>query len=183
MLWRISLALSFLILEGCASQIPLLIRQPLPENPGINAVQENISHYEGSYIRWGGTIARVENEEDRTVLEIVARELGNEGRPRRTDASPGRFLARVDDFLDPVVYQQGREITVYGVMEELVGGRIGEHPYMFPAVRVRSYHLWGREDVGRSYYPPYYFYYPPYYFYPYSFYFYPYGFYPFGYYW
>lgn len=183
-LWRVrcgGLVLSFLAAGGCvSSQVPLLVRQPLPENPSISAVREDISHYEGSYVRWGGTIARVENKKDHTVLEIVARELGDEGRPKGTDFSPGRFLARVDDFLDPAIYQEGRKITVYGVIEGLVEDHIGKHPYKFPVVRARIYHLWKRENVGRYYYPPYYFYYPPYSFYPYGFY--PYGFYPF-YYW
>ncbi len=177
-LWRVGVALSLLAAGGCASQVPLLVRQPLPENPSINAVQEDISHYQGGYVRWGGTIARIENKEDHTVLEIVARQLGSEGQPQETDVSPGRFLAHIEEFLDPAIYQQGREITVYGVIEKLVKGQIGKHPYTFPLVWVKIYHLWQPENLGNYYYPPYYFY-------PYSFY-YPYGFYPFypfGFYW
>ncbi len=148
---RVSVVLSFLVAGGCAGQVPLLVRQPLPDNPSISAVREDISHYQGSYARWGGTIARIENKEDHTVLEIVARQLGSEGQPQETDVSPGRFLAHIEEFLDPAIYQQGREITVYGVIERLVKGHIGKHPYTFPLVRVKTYYLWQPESPGRFY--------------------------------
>ena len=47
-------------------------------------------------VRWGGAIASVENRRDETWIEIVER-------PLNTDKSAGRFLARVDGFLDPAV--------------------------------------------------------------------------------
>src|SRR5699024_6905179 len=98
-LWKVSFIFTLLILGGCASQIPLLIRQPPPENPHFTAVQKDIARYRGSRVRWGGTIASIQNQKETTVIEIVARELGKDGRPKGTDVSPGRFLARVNHFL------------------------------------------------------------------------------------
>lgn len=169
--WRISLAFIFLALGGCASQVPVMIRQPPPESPSLSAVQEDIAHYQGSIVRWGGTIASIQNKTETTIVEIVARELDEQGRPKETDFSPGRFWAQVDGFLEPVIYQKGREITVYGSVEKLVEGQIGEYPYWFPLVQVKTYYLWAPRESRYYYYP-----------YPYPYY-YPYHFYPFWYYW
>lgn len=172
MLRKVSFILIFLVLGGCASQVPFLIRQPPPENPSFTAVQKDISRYQGSHVRWGGTIANVQNKKETTVIEIVARELGKDGRPKQTDVSPGRFWAHVDHFLDPVIYKREREITVYGTVEKLGKGHIGEHPYLFPVVQVNTYYLWAPIETEHYYYPPYY--YAPYGYY---------GFYPFWYFW
>ncbi|MGR6034451.1 MAG: Slp family lipoprotein, partial [Candidatus Nitrosoglobus sp.] len=67
MLWKISFIFTFLTLEGCASQVPLLIRGQPPENPSISAVQEDISRYQGSHVRWGGTIASIQNKKESTI--------------------------------------------------------------------------------------------------------------------
>jgi outer membrane lipoprotein len=187
MLWKISFIFAFLVLEGCASQVPLLIRETPPENPSLNAVQEDISRYKGSHVRWGGTIASVQNKKDTTIIEIVALKLGDEGRPEEADRSPGRFWALIGGFLDPTIYRHGREITVYGTVKRLAKSHIGEHLYLFPVIQVETYYLWEIVEA-RPYYPPYglfspYGLYGPYgyglYGFPYG----PYGFYPFWYYW
>jgi outer membrane lipoprotein len=179
MLWKISFIFTFLTLEGCASQVPLLIREQPPENPSISAVQEDISRYQGSHVRWGGTIASIQNKKESTIIEIVARKLGDEGRPEDTDRSSGRFWADVNGFLDPTIYRQDREITVYGTVERLAKGHIGEHPYLFPVIQVETYYLWEIVEARPYYYPPYGLFSP---YGPYGFY-HPYGFYPFWYYW
>lgn len=158
--WRMGLAFIFLALGACASQVPRPIQHPPPENPSLSAVQEDISHYQGSEVRWGGSIASIQNKKDSTIIEIVARELGREGRPKDTDFSPGRFWAQVNGFLDPVIYQQGREITVYGSVNKLVEGEIGEYPYEFPLVKVKTYYLWETREARGYYHYPYYHYYP-----------------------
>jgi outer membrane lipoprotein len=82
----------------------------------------------------------------------------------------------VNGFLDPTIYRQDREITVYGIVERLAKGHIGEHPYLFPVVQVETYYLWEIVEARPYYYPlygPYGGFYPFYGFYP------PYGFYPF----
>ncbi|WP_240761420.1 Slp family lipoprotein [Nitrosococcus wardiae] len=133
------------------SQIPSLIRQPLLENPSLHAVREDIAYYRGSEVRWGGAIARIQHQKETTVIEIIAQELGAEGRPKETDLSPGRFLVRIDGFLDPTFYRAGRDITVYGTVAEGVTSRSGEP--LFPLVQVKTYYLWRPRDYPPSYYP------------------------------
>ena len=76
----------------------------------------------------------------------------------------GRFFARVAGFLDPAVYAADREVTVYGIVEEVVKRNIGEKPYSYPTVRSERLYLWPvRLAVPYGYYPDPYWYDPFYY--------------------
>jgi outer membrane lipoprotein len=78
------------------------------------------------------------------------------------DRSEGRFILKQNDFLDPVIYAQGREITVVG---EVVGKEdlpLGKIRYDYPVVMAEHCVLWEKPGY---YYPssyPYHYYYGPY---------------------
>lgn len=129
-------------LAGCASTLPEAIRTPPPNSPAVNVARESGEQVVGAQIRWGGTIARIENKESETWIEIVDKELRRNGQPLETDRSKGRFIARIVGFLDPVIYEKGRQITVAGVLEKPVVSRIGEFTYLFPVVKVDNHYLW-----------------------------------------
>jgi len=152
-----------LTLAGCASDIP----RPIREAPDTDIrPAQALSHAEsllGSPVRWGGTIARVENRKEETWIELVEFPLTKEGRPRITEASGGRFLARFKGFLDPEVYAHKRSLTVAGSLEAPVTQPIGEHPYRFPVVAVSSHYLWAPEPNVVHYY---YYYYSPFWYDP-----------------
>ena len=131
-----------LVLGGCASKVPVAIREPVAGGPSLAQVRSEPAAFIGREVRWGGTIAAVANRPDTTRIEVVARELGGNGRPQESDRSAGRFLLQVEGFLDPAVYSEGREVTARGVLAEPVAGRIGEHPYRFPLVKARTLYLW-----------------------------------------
>lgn len=130
-------------------------------------------------MRWGGTIASVQNRADATWIEIVERELGAYGRPLETDRSEGRFLARFDGYLDASIYKVDRPITIFGVVKGQVSGFIGDYSYNFPLVHVASHYLWREHDpyADYRYRDPYWDY--PYWYYPYWYY--PHGYYPYYY--
>lgn len=165
------------LLGGCATTgLPDAIKTAPTPDVGVAPVRQNPQAYIGQRVRWGGTIARVENREASTDLEVVARELGSSGRPRQSDRSAGRFIARVAGFLDPAVYSEGRQVTIAGTIVEETSARIGEHKYRYPVVNAETVYLWEplRDVPDRYgyYYDPFYdpFWYPwrpwPYY-YPY----------------
>ena len=180
------LTINFFLLGACATDVPLEIRQDLTDNPvTINTVKSNIYQYKGTDIRWGGLIAAVNNNQSDTWIEVVGRDLGSYGQPVDLDnpAAQGRFIARIDGFLDPAIYKVNRGITVYGQVEDSVSRTIDKHPYTYPLVKAKSYYLWSNDQLYPQayYYPydPYGFYYPygPYrYFYPYRYGYYPYYF-------
>ncbi|MCI0401506.1 MAG: Slp family lipoprotein [Gammaproteobacteria bacterium] len=168
-----------LSLGGCASQVPIEIREPPADNPTIAAVGSDFQGFNGRYVRWGGTIAAVENRTNETDVEVVAHKLDSEGSPYATDDSLGRFIARVEAFLDPVIYAVDRSVTAYGVLEGSITRPIGEHPYTYPLVKATKFYLWPEYSYYPGYAPYHYGYYDPYY-YPYP-YFYLYPSYPYSY--
>ncbi|MEF8792689.1 Slp family lipoprotein [Thiohalorhabdus sp.] len=139
-----------LLVAGCASRVPEAIREPVPRSPEPAEVRKEPGAHVGAQIRWGGTVAAVHNRQAHTRLEVVARPLASQGRPRPEAASAGRFLAEVEGFLDPAVYSQGRRVTVTGRLAEPETHPIGDYPYRFPVVQVREHYLWPQDKPERS---------------------------------
>jgi outer membrane lipoprotein len=138
-------------LAACA---PAPIREAPPGAPLPDEVRADPERFLGSQVRWGGVISGVDNRADDTLVEVVARPLGSSGRPRETDTTQGRFLARVPGFLDPAVYRTGREITVLGKVAGLESRPVGDYPYPYVRVDAQAHYLWAvREPVRDPYYP------------------------------
>ena len=79
---RISVLLTAVLFAGCVyTGLPVQIRQDLPGNPELAAVQTDPASYKGRYVRWGGTIVSTENKQDHTWITLVARRLSQNGRP------------------------------------------------------------------------------------------------------
>jgi outer membrane lipoprotein len=96
----------------------------------------------------GGEIIRTHNKQEGTTIEILQKRLNRWGRPKDEDDTGGRFLVFADRFLDPVVYSQGRRITVAGTVLGGHAEKIGEVDYVYPLLRAREIHLW--QDRSRS---------------------------------
>lgn len=130
------------LLDGCASLVPKTIQTVAPGNLQIAQVRAQPQQYRDSIVRWGGNIISTRNERDHTVLEIVGRDLDNDGRPKEEDRSLGRFLAKIPGFLDPAIYKPGRAVTVHGRIEGVVEQSIGEFQYTYPVVQTDDVYLW-----------------------------------------
>ncbi len=131
-----------MLCAGCASTIPEVIRQEPTQAPEIGAVRADPVNMVGRAVRWGGTIAAVDNRKGETRLELVERTLDYQGEPLASDRSGGRFLVDVEGFLDPMIYTVGRSLTVYGELAAAVVGQVGEYPYTYPLIRAQSHYLW-----------------------------------------
>lgn len=130
------------LLTGCASTIPEPIRQAPAGAPELNAAQQAPEKHQGQPVRWGGMVLQLQNLEEGSQVEILARPLDASGRPQEGDQSPGRFIARIPEFIDPAVVTPGREITVVGSLNGTLSRDIDAFEYIFPVVEVRHYHLW-----------------------------------------
>jgi outer membrane lipoprotein len=139
------------LLGGCASDVPLVIREPLPDNPSLAEVQRNPKGFVNRSVRWGGVIVSTKSVADHTEVEVLARALRDDGRPETGDVSLGRFLVESDQFLDPALFSADRELTVYGVLKEALVRNIGEYPYTYPLVQAIQLYLWPQQgDYGDS---------------------------------
>ena len=97
--------------------------------------------------------------ENRTEAEIRAKALRSDGRPKSGDVPLGRFLVSSDWFLDLAVYSAGREVTVYGVSQNVLVRNIGTHTYLHPLVKPAQLYLWTEQcEYGyNDWYAPFHF--------------------------
>ena len=175
-----SQVVTLLLLVGCATPPIDAINQAPPGDPSLADVRTRIEEFVGKRVRWGGNIVAVENRARDTQIFIVARPLDDYGRPHATGESPGRFVARVEGFLDPAVYDRGRDITIAGVVDGKLTQPVGDYQYDYVVLKAEALRLWERR-VERPYYYrdpiydpfwpgriyPWYPWFPPYPFYPY----------------
>lgn len=145
---RIAAALAGLALLGltaCASG-PEWEPEAVDESVTPAVAQAEGRSLAGTAVRWGGVIVSVQNRDEGSDLEVLAYPLDRRDRPR-SEADPyGRVLVRYDDFLEPVVYAEGREVTFQGEVVEPRTIRIGDARREVPAVTADQLHLWDRRD-------------------------------------
>jgi len=142
-----------------------MISNTMPNAPSLVEVRAQPGQYSARQVRWGGIILVTENKLNNSRITIVAFPLNDWGRPRIKQDSLGRFIAVVDQFLEPLVYSRDREITLTG---SIVGSevlKVGEYDYEYPLVQVEHFHLWPTVDnpnLDAPGYWPHYRYYPYY---------------------
>ena len=139
---RPAILLLALLLGGCASQVPLGIREAPADGPALEQVVGNADSYLGQPVRWGGTLIETLNKEAETWLTVLGRPLYKDGEPKVTDDSAGRFIAIVPEFLDPQVYAANRQVTVTGTLLRTEAGKVGDYPYTYPVVQADAWYLW-----------------------------------------
>ena len=139
----------------------------LPENLASDnpALQTDYSRWQASAsqaqeLRLGGVIASVTNLKDKTRVEIVNLPIGSNGKPDIDQEPQGRFVGYINGFADPVTLAKGRLITLLGDSRGTEIAKVGDYRYDFPAMDIKSYHLWRIEervivhnDFGPSMYP------------------------------
>ena len=139
---RCGVLLLSLLLNACASQVPLNIREAPAGNPSLEQVRANTTDYLGQQVRWGGTIIETGNREATTLLTVLGRPLYKGGKPKFTDDSAGRFIAIVPAFLDPQVYAPDRQVTFTGSLLRTETGKVGDYPYTYPVIQADTWYLW-----------------------------------------
>ncbi len=160
---RFVMYLVLMVLCGCASQVPILIQSPPDPDPDFLQVKQNIKTFQNQNVRWGGKIISVENKHDSTWIEILAGPLDSYGEPSSSDNYEGRFIARINGFLDPEHYSKDRYLTIFGTIETEFVRRIDEHPYTYPLVSAKEYYMWPEYRTAQYSDPYYYGHFYPYY--------------------
>ena len=149
------------LMGSCSYAISERYRERATREIGFSHIQKNPDAYVNEIFILGGTIIETKNTDEGTEIEILQNPVDRYGRIEDRDASQGRFILLSSRHLDPMIYKNGRTITVAG---KLVGSRkqeLGETVYTYPLIEAEEIHLWKEESYG----PPYY--YDPFYYYPY----------------
>lgn len=118
----------------------------------IKEVQQNIDHYRGRMILWGGVIIETINRPEETLIMVMQTTLDYEKRPVSLDQSEGRFIVKQAGFLDPAIYAKFRKITAAGVVSGKEEMPLGEISYAYPVITATQLILWEKRE-----YPPYYY--------------------------
>jgi len=139
---RFIMYMAILVLSGCASQVPVSIKTPPSPDTEFMQAKENVDAFQDQHVRWGGTIISVENKENSTWIEVLASPLNHYGKPSYYNDYEGRFIARVDGFLDPEQYKKDRKLTIFGTIDTEFVKRIDDYPYSYPLVSTKVYYLW-----------------------------------------
>lgn len=156
----VALGLLALDLGGCTGGISRELREQAAPLQDFAELQANVDEYRGRIVILGGEIIQTRNHQDHSTLVVLQRPLGWDKQPERDEEGTGRFLVRVDRFLDPAVFSSGRLVTVAGEVAGTETESIGEARYRYVVLQGRELHLW-RESTGPEY--PYYYGYPYYY--------------------
>ena len=131
-----------LILSACSTipeQVRIADEQALVSYAEVKLDQ---SAKQAATARWGGVIAKVENQKEYTVLEVVNFKLTHSAKPITANESQGRFKVFYKGLLDPVIYQKGKSVTAVGVIAAPESGKIGELEYQFPVLMATGIYLW-----------------------------------------
>jgi outer membrane lipoprotein len=139
---RLLLSVTVLLAAGCATQVPPSIREAPPSALLPAQVAQAPQAHLQAGVRWGGTILAVHNRARVTDIEVLSLPLDGRGEPRLGRPTQGRFLARIDGFVDPAEYPSDRPLTVSGKIAGVETHPVGDFPYPFPVVSVQEWHLW-----------------------------------------
>jgi outer membrane lipoprotein len=147
--------------SGCAHVISKDLRNQVDSSLTFEKVFQNPMAYKGKTVVWGGEIVDTLNQKNGTSeIEVFQIPLDSwTDAPKASNVSEGRFLIKVNKYLDPYLYHEGMRITVGG---EISGEQIkplGEIDYRYPVVSSKQIYLW--DDYYYYPYPyPYSYYYP-----------------------
>lgn len=148
--------IGLMAITSCAP-FPHAIMKEADRKLSIGQVQENPDLYKGKTILWGGVIVTTENRPEETRIVIMQTALDIETRPENLDRSEGRFILKHNGFLDPVIYAQGRLITVAGKVAGKEDLLIGEVRYAYPIIVTGQFVLWEKPTSYPAYfYDPWY---------------------------
>ena len=112
-------------LSSCASRMPEKIQGEFDNAPDAVQAHAQPDKFLSQQVRWGGKILNIENRKNTSRLTIVAFPLNSYGRPENSDQSHGRFIAVIDKFLEPELYNKDREVTVTGSLQKSEKLKVG----------------------------------------------------------
>jgi len=137
-----ALILAFSLVTACQPVLSDAMREQadtaFPAGELYNAPEK----YIGKTILLGGTVVRVTNEPERSVLELLQRPLGSRLEPEAGDVTLGRALIVFDKTLDDQIFYQGRKITLAAEIAGKETRPLDQTTYTYPLLKVREYHLW-----------------------------------------
>lgn len=144
-----------LFCSGCTTIISEQSRKLVDTDARFDKIREAPETYIGKHLLIGGRIASIRNSQSGAQLEIVQFELDYSGAPLNTFRSYGRFIATTTDYLEPLIYNRGAQITLVGEIKGKQTQRLDDMDYTYPVIAMREWYLWPDADQYAGYrFPP-----------------------------
>lgn len=135
----IFLLVSAMLLAACSSMPEVLVG---PESVSEDFAQWQQNPEKEQQLRLSGVIARIDNLDNQTRIEVVNLPIQSAGKPSLSVEADGRYVVYIDGYLEPITYAQGRLISVLGESKGTEKGMVGEFAYEFPVLHASGVHLW-----------------------------------------
>jgi outer membrane lipoprotein len=155
---KILLLVLLILLISCAPVFKKEIMETAQINIPLSKIKQELPVYRDKVFILGGLIVSTKITEKGSLIEAINIPVDSLGRLKDLRLAEGRFLAIMPyerGFLDPLIYKQGRFITVAGRLIEIKTGRIDEIEYHYPLFEIIDIHLW-EERKEYIVVPPYY---------------------------
>ncbi len=149
-----------LLLPSCGHVISRQNRAGTLSGVSFSAVRSDPDAFLQSRLILGGTIMETTTKEKGAEIEVIQHPIDRFGYIIDPDLSDGRFLVSSDRQLDPLIFKQGRQVTISGILVGSAKRRLGEAEYRYPVLEAREIHLW--KEPGPYPAGPYPYWYDPY---------------------
>ena len=147
MRWLSFALVGAVFISGCASYPDAV--QVAEGTPLVSYQSATQGKIQQGTARWSGVIAKVENNASNTRLEVVYFPGNDSGRPKVSDQTEGHFVAYINGFVDPMVYQQGKSVTVLGQLAPAETGLVDKFQYVYPVIQQAVVYLWPKQQDTR----------------------------------
>lgn len=135
-------AAALLTAAGCGKPFPKDLLLKVEQNVSYQDYQDDPERYEGKLLLFGGEIVEAKNTESGAWIIVLQKPLTNEGRPKWTAESGGRFLILTKAFLDIDAFRRGRSLTVIGEVDGSKAMPFRDTEYWYPLLVAKQLHLW-----------------------------------------
>lgn len=143
-----ALLLAALLVTGCAAT-PRLDTAGIDRSLTPDLATETLDLSSGRRVHWGGVIIGSRNQENESVVELLAYPLGDSGRPNTDSAPLGRILAVSSGYLETLDYSPGRIASFVGTVQPSRSGRVGDAEYRYPVLQIEQSALWPVESYSK----------------------------------
>lgn len=141
--------LPLLLLGACASG-PTFDTRQVDRTLTPAVVTAEPQQAKGKQVLWGGIIRKTTNLAHSTRIEMQAYPLGYKEKPQRDAAPTGHFLLEKSGFLEPLVFADGRLLTVTGTVLRTETGWVGKSEETYPVIDAQELYLWPVDSFHES---------------------------------
>ncbi len=164
---RFLLLMLIFLTSACAPVLTEEIMNISSTEVPLSKIVQDPDFYKGKSFVLGGLIVKTEFSEEGSVLEAGYVPVDKRGHFKTLKPSNARFLAllpKAKGIIEPLLYKQGREVTLAGKFSEIRKDKIEKMEYDYPVFVIDEIYLWDEKTeeryinpYPRGYYDPYYY--------------------------